>query len=101
MRGGIMSSDQDFSSDAVEERIYTVPLRHAWIAPVKKRTPRGVRILREFVKKHMKTDAVIISTEVNEKMWSKGIEGLPRKIRIRAVKDEDGVVTIHLVEKST
>lgn len=96
-----MSSNRDHSKDVVEERIYTVPLRHAWYASVKKRTPRGVRILRKFIKKHMKTDTVIISTEVNEKMWSKGIEGLPRKIRIRAVKDEDRVVTIYLVEKST
>lgn len=87
------------SSEKVgEERIYTVPLSHAWIAPTKKRVPRAVRILREFAKKNMKTDEVLISKEVNEKLWSRGIEGLPRKIRVKAVKDKDNVVTIYLVE---
>ena len=89
-----MSSDKDI----VEERIYTIPLDHAWIAPIKKRTPRAVRILREFVKKNMGADNVIISSEVNEKLWCKGIEGSPRKIRIKAVKDRDNAVKIYLIE---
>ena len=86
------------NEDAVEERIYTVPLRRAWIAPIKKRTPRAIRILREFMKKNMKTDNVIISNEVNEKLWSCGIEGSPRKIRVRAVRDEDNIVRVYLVK---
>jgi ribosomal protein L31E len=41
---------------------------------------------------------LIISKEVNEKIWSKGIEKPPRKIRVRAAKDKDGNVTVHLAE---
>lgn len=78
--------------------MYTVPLDRAWVAPVKKRAPRAVRILREFAKRNMKADEVLISREVSERLWSRGIEGAPRRIRVRAVRDEDNVVTVYLVE---
>ena len=85
------------SKDVVEERVYTIPLKHAWIAPVKHRVPRAVNILKEFLKKHMKSDRIVIGTDVNEDLWSRGIEGVPRKIRVRAVKDKENVVKVYLV----
>ena len=47
----------------------------------------------------MKPDVIVIANEVNEKIWGRGIEKPPRKIRIRAVKDSEGKVTIHLAEE--
>jgi large subunit ribosomal protein L31e len=82
----------------VEERVYTVPLKHAWVAPVKKRTPRAMSILKGFMKRNMKAETLIISGEVNEYIWSKGIEGAPRRIRVRAVKDKEDVVTVYLAK---
>ncbi|MDG6221843.1 MAG: 50S ribosomal protein L31e [Candidatus Bathyarchaeota archaeon] len=93
----------------VEERFYTIPLRNAWISPRKKRAPKAARIVRKFVAKHMKVSAeavdedeeperVVIDNEVNEKLWSRGIEKPPRKIRVRVVKDNEGVVTVLLAE---
>jgi len=41
---------------------------------------------------------LVISDEVNRKLWSRGIEKPPRNIRVRAVKDKDGIVTLHLAE---
>lgn len=97
--------------EIVEERIYTIPLGKASVRPPKKRAPRAVQILRDFVTKHMKLEMkveeeeekeelpkLIISQEVNEKIWSRGIEKPPRKIRIRAAKDKDGNVTVYLAE---
>lgn len=86
--------------EIVEERIYTVPLSRAWIMPVTKRAPRAIRILKAFIKRHMKADedSIVISNEVNEEIWSRGIEKPPRKIRIRATKDRDGIVTVYLAE---
>jgi large subunit ribosomal protein L31e len=99
--------------EIVEERTYTVPLGKAWIMPPRKRTPRAIRMLRTFVVKHMKLEAVkegeateeeeepknlVISNEVNEKMWERGVEKPPRKIRIKAAKDKDGNITVYLAE---
>ncbi len=85
------------NQDAVEERVYTVPLDHAWIAPIKNRVPRAMKILRDYVKKNMGSDSVLINNKVNEVLWSRGIERPLRKIRIRAVKDKDDIVRVDLV----
>jgi large subunit ribosomal protein L31e len=96
--------------EIVEERVYTVPLGKAWIMPPRKRTPRAMRMLRAFVTKHMKLEAkkeeeeqeeplrLVISNEVNQKVWERGVEKPPRKIRIRAAKDKEGNVTVYLAE---
>lgn len=86
------------NEEIVEERIYTIPLSKAWSSPKKKRTPRAMRVLKDFIRKHMKSEELLISTEVNEFLWSKGIEGSPRRIRIKAVRDTDNVVTVYLVK---
>lgn len=92
--------EEEEEEDIVEERIYTVPLGRAWIAPRKKHTPRAIRLLRGFIKRHMKTDedSIRITNKVNEKIWSRGIEKPPRKIRIRATRDSEGIVTVRLAE---
>jgi large subunit ribosomal protein L31e len=95
----------------VEERVYTIPLGKASIRPPKKRAPRAMQMIKAFVTKHMKLaihveeeeekeelPKLIISNEVNEKVWNKGIEKPPRKIRVRAAKDKDGNVTVFLAE---
>jgi len=87
------------AEEIVEERIYTIPLKKAWNVPRKKRTPRAIRLIREFVKRHMKAEDVRIKTEVNEAVWTRGIQKPPRRIRVRVTKDKDGVVTVHLAEK--
>lgn len=96
--------------EIVEERIYTIPLRRVWISPRKKRAPRAVRVVESFIQRHMKVETgtkadeeeeearLIISNEVNEKLWSRGIEKPPRNIRVRAVKDKEGTVTVYLAE---
>ncbi|MEM3696607.1 MAG: 50S ribosomal protein L31e [Candidatus Bathyarchaeia archaeon] len=96
--------------EIVEERIYTIPLGRAWIGPQRKRAPRAMRIIKSFLIKHMKLEKreegeeeeapkrLIISNEVNEKIWSRGIEKPPRKVRVRAAKDKEGNVTVYLAE---
>ncbi len=94
--------------DIVEERFYTIPLGKAWIVPRKKRAPKAARIVKSFVLKHMKVrteaegeeeaERLVVDNEVNEKLWSRGIEKPPRKIRVRVVKDKEGVVTVLLAE---
>jgi len=84
--------------EVVEEKLYTVNFRKAWITPRGKRTPRAVRMLRDFVKRHMKTEDVIISNEINEKLWSRSIKKPLRKLRVRVVKDKEGNVIVFPVQ---
>jgi large subunit ribosomal protein L31e len=86
--------------EVVEERIYTVPLARAWTVSRKKRSPKATRVLRSFIVRHMKVheEFVRIDNDVNERVWSRGIQKPPRKIRIRATKDTEGIVTVRLAE---
>ncbi len=81
----------------VEEKILTVPLRCPRSGR-KKRTPRAVRKLREFLRKHLKTDNISITPELNSVLWARGREKPPPRIRVRAVKRDDGVVEAYPVE---
>jgi len=83
-------------SKIVEERIYTVPLRIAYYVPRPKRAPRAIRFIKSFVERHLKSENIWISPEVNEKVWSSGIQKPPRRIKIRVVKEEDGLVRVYL-----
>ena len=97
--------------EVVEERFYTIPLQKALIRPPKKRAPRAIQLVKIFVTKHMKLEMkvseeeeeaelpqLIISQEVNEKIWGRGIEKPPRKIKTRVTKDQDGNVFVYLAE---
>lgn len=75
-----------------EERLYVVPLRDAYRAPLTKRAKVAIRIVREFVTRHTKSGVVKVAPEVNELIWSRGIKRPPRKLRVRVVvREEEGV----------
>jgi large subunit ribosomal protein L31e len=97
--------------EIVEERFYTIPLSRALVRPPKKRAPRAMQLIKIFVTKHMKMSMkvseeeeeeelpqLVISKEVNEKVWDRGIEKPPRKIKTRVTKDRDGNVIVYLAE---
>ncbi|MHC1604571.1 MAG: 50S ribosomal protein L31e [Candidatus Methanofastidiosia archaeon] len=71
-----------------EERVYVIPLRKIKEIPRTKRSPRAMREIRSFLQKHTKTDDVWLDKTVNEKIWKRGIEKPPSRIRVRVVKEE-------------
>ena len=82
--------------EVVEEKVYTIPLRHAWVVtPRGKRAPRAVRDVRDYVARHMKSDEVAISNEINSQIWGRSINKPPRKVTVRAVKDKEGKVIVY------
>ena len=85
--------------EIIDERIYTVPLRKAyWSGTRLRRSNRAVRVLREFVERHMKPEELLIQPEVNEHIWARGIQKPPRRVRIRATKNSDNLVRVYLAE---
>ena len=68
------------------ERTYTIPLRKAKQVPRKKRAPRAIKFIKSFLARHMKTseDMIYVEPEINKKMWERGIEKPPSKIRVKS-----------------
>ena len=82
----------------VLERVYRINLRRTREVSRTKRAPYAIRLIRKFIARHMKVDIknVKISNEVNELIWSRGIEKPPRKIEVKVIKYEDGIVEVKL-----
>ena len=86
-----------------EERVYTIRLADAYRAPRTKRAKVAIRLIREFVSRHLKADVVRISPELNEKIWSRGIKKPPRKVKVKVKvtsEDEIRVAEVELAEGS-
>jgi large subunit ribosomal protein L31e len=99
----------EVQEDIVEEKTYTIPLGKALNRPPRKRAPRAMHMIREYIVKHMKIPSraeeedeeaptISLTNELNEHVWVRGIEKPPRKIRVRATKNKEGNVTVHLAE---
>lgn len=82
----------------VLERVYNVPLRKKYQrAPRWKKTNRAISALKEFVKKHMKSDNIKIGKHINKDMWKNGIRNPPHHVKVNCAKDEDGLVIVEMV----
>src|SRR5207249_12004461 len=79
-------------------RVYTINLGRAWLTPQYKRTDRVINMIREFATKHMKSDEIKLEQDLNRQIQARGKTNPPRKVRVKMVKDEDGVVTVSLYE---
>jgi large subunit ribosomal protein L31e len=91
--------EEEEEEEIIDERIYTVPLRKAyWTGSRLRRSNRAVRVLREFVERHMKPEELLIQPEVNDRIWARGIQKPPRRVRIRATKNSDNLVRVYLAE---
>lgn len=79
------------------ERTYVVPLRRGFLkSPRYKRSKKAVRVLREFLVRHMKSENVLIMSELNVAIWQHGIRNPPSRVKINVQKDDKGVVKAQL-----
>ncbi len=93
------------------ERVFTVPLTVTKQVPRVKRAPRAIKEIKEFVTRHMAEPPsedededetrrdVWIDYRLNEYLWSKGIENPPSKVRVKAIRFEDGLIEVSLPEE--
>jgi large subunit ribosomal protein L31e len=79
------------------ERIYTIPLRNVKKAPRWKRSNRAIKEIREFLMRHTKSDYVILDATINEKVWERGSQKPPSRIRVKVTEEED-IIRAELVE---
>lgn len=86
---------------ATVERIYTVPLKGAYNYKTSLRAKRAMKILTAFLARHMKSELgnVRIGADLNDYVWSHGIEKPPHKVKVRAKKGDDGLVLASLLEE--
>ncbi len=81
------------------ERIYSIRLRQKLVRyPRWLRAKKGVKYIKRFLSRHMKVplENVKLDEKVNEFLWSRGAKWAPSRIKLRAVKFDDGIVEVEL-----
>jgi len=74
------------------ERSYNIPIRKKTRETAKhKKTPRAIRVVRQFLQKHMKAENVKLGPKLNLFMWKHGIKNPPHHVKVHAIKEDDVV----------
>ena len=85
------------------EREYIIPLREKCrVVPRYKKTPKAIRVIKEFLIRHMKIrdkdlNKIKINKYLNEFLWTRGIKHPPHKIKVKAIKEGE-IVKVELVD---
>ena len=89
--------DEKSKKEEKKEIIYTIPLREAFKTPKTRRARKAVNVVRDFLIRHTKTENIKIDASLNEALWERGIQKPPRRVKVKAIKEE-GRVTAMLAE---
>ena len=87
-------------ANVLQEHVYVIPLREARRMPRWKRSNGAIKDIRKYLAKHMKSEDVKLNQDINERVWNRGSSKPPSKIRVRAMKMEDGQVQAELAPES-
>ena len=82
------------------EKIYIIPLKKKGYKSNRNAAPTAVKRVKEYLTKHMKVeqDSIWIDDSLNKAIWEKGKYKMDGKIRVKAVKFDDGVVEAYIPE---
>lgn len=83
------------------EREYVIPLRASQHQPSRRRRAgHALETVRRFVTRHLKgaPEDVWIDPRLNEHIWARGIQHIPSQVRVKAIRFEDGLIEVDLLE---
>jgi large subunit ribosomal protein L31e len=96
-----MARKEDKGRTEELEREFVVPLRASMHQPSRRRRAgHSVETIRRFIHRHMKgkREDVWIDPRLNEFLWERGIQHIPPKVRVKAIRFEDGLIEVDLAE---
>ena len=87
--------------EKLKEQIYIIPLRDVQHTPRWERGKRAMKVIRDYLAHHMKAEGgkIKLDPSINEAVWERGSHKPPSRIRVRAMKFEDGQVQAELAEE--
>ena len=96
-----MASKDGKSRTEELEREFIVPLRASQHQPSRRRRAgHALLTVRRFITRHMRgrPEDVWIDPRLNEYIWERGIQHIPRQVRVKAIRFEDGLIEVDLME---
>ncbi len=83
------------------EREFVIPLRASRHRPARhRRAGHALLTVRRFMQRHMKgaPEDIWIDPRLNTFLWSRGAQHPPARVRVKAIRFEDGLVEVDLAE---
>jgi large subunit ribosomal protein L31e len=82
-----------------DEKIFIIPLRREFLkVPIYKRSKKATTAIKQYLMKHMKSNDVRIEIDLNNEIWAKGNRSPPPRIKVKAMKDDKGLVRAQLID---
>ena len=79
------------------ERTYIIPLRKYTVKVARwRRAKKSIGLIKKFMKRHMKSDNILIGQELNQLIWARGGKVVPNKVEVKALREE-GIVKVNLI----
>ena len=81
------------------EKIFIIPLKKIGFIS-SKAAPTAIKRVKKYLTRHMKVEEekIWIDDSLNNSLWAHGKYNMPTRVRVKAVKFEDGVVEAYLPE---
>ncbi len=77
----------------MSEAIYIIGLSRLYRTGRRRRVPRAVKHIKEFIKRHTKAEKVILDSSVSKYVFVRGYDKPPRRVAIAVMKlDQEGKV---------
>ncbi len=85
----------------MEEKLIKISLNEVKNTSRKSRASKAINKAKKELSKHFNAseEEIFLDKSINEKIWERGIEKPPNKIRVRARKFQDGVVEAEIAEE--
>lgn len=74
-----------------KEKEITISFIKAFNKPTTKRAKSTLKILKDKVRKETREDIIKINNSVNQALWERGMFKAQRKIKLKIVKEKNGV----------
>ena len=72
-------------------KVFVIPLKKAYRKARDKRAAYAIRLIRDFIARHMKIDKgkIKIGRHLNEKVWERSAQKPPRRVKVTVTKHGD------------
>ncbi|MBU5678554.1 MAG: 50S ribosomal protein L31e [Candidatus Aenigmarchaeota archaeon] len=72
-----------------EVGIFVIPLRKAFRKTRNKRAKYAINLIKDFLERRLKSKNIKIGKHLNEKIWERGIEKPPRRVKVKVSKVDE------------
>lgn len=69
-----------------EVGIFVIPLRKAFRKTRRKRAKYAISLIKDFLERRLKSKNIKIGRHLNNKVWERGIEKPPRRLKVKVSK---------------